>query len=93
MCRPAAAQLAHGREGARLETVEQLFRYGKGNGVPGVVGTWWAAYNGVTEYPAHARPRSTEESRAESLTFGTAAATNARALKTALLMARVTVTE
>ncbi len=30
--------------------VEEFFLLGKGNDLPGVNGTYWAAYNGVTEY-------------------------------------------
>jgi phage/plasmid-like protein (TIGR03299 family) len=35
----------------------QLYRYGMGNGDPGVKETLWAAYNGVTEYVDHWRTR------------------------------------
>lgn len=71
----------------RLETVEKLFRYGKGNDRPGVRGTWWAAYNAVTEYLQYERPRSTAESRIDSLAFGSAATTSRKALATALEIA------
>lgn len=71
----------------RHETIEKLFRYGKGNDRPGTLGTWWAAYNGVTEYLQYERPRSTAESRIDSLAFGSAAATSRKALGLALDMA------
>lgn len=71
----------------RFETIERLFRHGRGNDMPGVRGTWWAAYNGVTEYLQYERPRSTPESRIDSLAFGGAAATSRRALATALELA------
>jgi hypothetical protein len=35
------------------ESIEKLFEHGKGNSLPGVAGTPWAAYSGVTEYLEH----------------------------------------
>lgn len=68
----------------RQDTIEHLFLRGKGNDLAGTRGTWWALYNGVTEYLQYARPRSTAESRLDSLTFGSAAATSRKALGLAL---------
>ena len=84
-----AAKASRGENYARVrqETVERLFSYGKGNNLPGVRGTWWAAYNAVTEYLQYERPRSTPESRIDSLAFGSAATTSRKALATALRMA------
>ncbi len=73
----------------RSERVEALFVGGKGNAAPGVRGTWWAAYNAVTEYLGNDRPRGgTAESRLESLALGgSAAATSTRALGRAVDLA------
>jgi len=49
-------------------------------------GTWWHAYNSLTEYLTHERGR-TAESRQESLLFGTSARLNERALSLALELA------
>lgn len=38
-----------------LEVVRPLFEGGAGNDRPGVRGTWWAAYNAVTEWLTHSR--------------------------------------
>lgn len=73
----------------RAERVEAYFVGGKGNAAPGVRGTWWAAYNAITEYLGNERPRGgTEESRIESLALGgPAAAKSSRALSLALDLA------
>jgi phage/plasmid-like protein (TIGR03299 family) len=71
----------------RSEMVEKLFRHGKGNALPGVRGTWWAAYNGITEYLQSERPRSTAETRIDSLAFGASAITSRKALALAVEMA------
>lgn len=47
--------------------------------------TWWHAYNAVTEYLTHQRGK-TAESRLDSSWFGSGAATNAKALQTALAL-------
>ncbi len=69
---------------ARQEAIEELFVHGRGNDLAGVKGTWWGAYNAVTEYLQHERPRSTGETRADSLAFGAAAVTSRKALGLAL---------
>lgn len=71
---------------ARYEMIAGLFEHGRGNDLPGVKGTVWAAYNAVTEYLSHERPRSSVESRLESLTFGVAGKTSQKALDLALAM-------
>lgn len=61
------------------QDVEHLFTRGKGNDLPGVKGTVWAAYNAVTEYLGHERSvrgRSRTEkaaNRMESVLFGSSA--------------------
>lgn len=74
---------------ARYEAIGLLFERGRGNDLLGVKGTAWAAYNAVTEYLQYERPRSTAESRLDSLTFGEGAATSRRALHLALEMTDV----
>jgi phage/plasmid-like protein (TIGR03299 family) len=48
-------------EGRRIfDRILHLFERGKGNNVPGVAGTAWAAYNAVTEYNTWERGRSVD---------------------------------
>lgn len=62
---------------------------GKGVEIPGVRGTAWAAFNGVTEYLDHFRtmkgadddPAAARSRRMESILFGTVADTRERAAK------------
>ena len=49
-------------------------------------GTWWNAFNAITEHLTHDRGR-TAESRQESLLFGTSARINERALNIAIQLA------
>jgi phage/plasmid-like protein (TIGR03299 family) len=76
--------------GARLkniiERITELFEAGAGNATPYVSGTWWAAYNGVSEWISHERGRN-PDSRVNSLWYGDSASLNARALALALDMA------
>ena len=67
------------------DTIAQLFESGRGNALPGVRGTLWAAYNAVTEYVSHERGRS-DETRLNAL-FNDGAQLNQRALDVALAMA------
>lgn len=69
-----------------LSKIVPLFETGRGNDLPGVRGTLWAAYNGVTEYLAYERGRS-QDTRLDSLWFGEAANLNRRALDVAIQMA------
>jgi len=52
-----------------IAQVENLFETGKGNDLPGVKGTWWAAYNAVTEYLNYEKGRN-PANRLNSLWFG-----------------------
>jgi phage/plasmid-like protein (TIGR03299 family) len=70
----------------RVERVTELFETGKGNDLLGVEGTWWAAYNGVTQWASWENDR-TEDSRLNSLWFGEANGINSQALNYALEMA------
>lgn len=68
----------------------RLFRRGKGNSAPGVRGTWWAAYNSITEYADHERSTRGESAlerqsnRLESSWFGSGADLKQRAWDVAL---------
>jgi phage/plasmid-like protein (TIGR03299 family) len=63
-----------------------LCESGRGNTLPSVSGTYWTAYNGVTEWLSYDRGRS-QDSRLNSLWFGDSANLNRHALHTALEMA------
>ena len=65
--------------------VEPLFYTGRGNDMKGVEGTWWAAYNAITEYTTHHRGADRER-RLESIWTGDGARINQKALTTALQM-------
>jgi len=73
--------------GARVtESITHLFEKGRGNDLPGVKGTWWAAYNAISEHLQYFRGND-EATRLDSLWFGTGAALNKKALETAIKMA------
>lgn len=63
-----------------------LCESGQGNTLPGVRGTWWSAYNGVTEYLNHQQGRNVNN-RLNSLWFGPNVKQNQTALSKALEMA------
>jgi phage/plasmid-like protein (TIGR03299 family) len=69
-----------------LEQVTELFEAGRGNDLASVRGTYWTAYNGVTEWLAYNRGRNADN-RLNSLWFGDGANINRHALETALSMA------
>lgn len=69
-----------------LEEVLALCEVGKGNNLPSVSGTYWSAYNGVTEYLSYVNGRN-EDNRLNSLWFGVNATANKLALQTAVEMA------
>lgn len=54
------------KEDENYQKVIQLFEHGKGNDMPGVKGTYWAAYNAVTEYVDWFNPvKKTKKAKAE----------------------------
>jgi len=59
-----------------------LFEKGRGNDLPGVKGTMWAAYNAVSEYMTWEKGRS-PNTRLDSLWFGEAGKINQRAFDVA----------
>lgn len=98
--RSLAAHRAHATRranGSRATAAEvrakltELFEAGAGNAEPGVRGTWWAAYNAVTEYVDHvARGKDgvltgdQREARLNSIWFGSGAAIKGQAWESAL---------
>ena len=66
--------------------VEEFFLLGKGNDMPGVNGTYWAAYNGVTEYLNYEKGRNSAN-RMDSLWFGQNGNLSQKALATAVALA------
>lgn len=84
---PEGAEVEIDGVGDRLaERIAPLFESGRGNDLPGVRGTWWAAYNAVSEYLTHERGKS-DDTRLDSLWFGQGAQLNRRALTVAAEMA------
>lgn len=73
---------------ARVESMFERFVHGHGHEVVGVAGTWWAAYNAVTEEMAH-NTRAGGDAKYQSLWFGDNARRNRLALETAIEMAEV----
>jgi len=66
--------------------IAELFETGKGSDYAPIRGSWWSAYNAVTEYLTHHRGRS-GESRAKSVWFGSGSKIVGRALEVAQEMA------
>jgi phage/plasmid-like protein (TIGR03299 family) len=87
-----AAEVQPGAQVGRrlLEAVRPLFEGGAGNDVAGVRGTWWAAYNALTQWLTHARgsaqgsERDRAERRFDSLHLGAGRKLGVRALLLAL---------
>lgn len=72
--------------GARvMPEIQRLFEHGQGNDMPGVKGTYWAAYNAITEFVQYNRGNDTA-GRLDSTWFGTGMTINKKALKTALIL-------
>ena len=69
-----------------IGTIENLFESGQGNDLPGVAGTYWAAYNSVTEYLNYTKGRN-NENRMDSLWFGQNGSMSQKALATAVALA------
>ena len=68
------------------EVIARLAEVGRGNELPSIRGTYWSAYNGISEWLTHERGRS-GDNRLNSLWFGDGAVTNRHALEVALDMA------
>lgn len=68
---------------ARAKTAA-LFETGRGNSLPQVRGSLWAAYNAVTEFVDHCQPARSDERRLDSIWFGDGYLTKARAYRVAV---------
>lgn len=72
-----------------------LFEHGMGQDMPGVAGTYWAAYNAVTEFVDHAKPQRAgkldpeigRQKRLESNWFGVGSGVKGHAFEMAMQMA------
>lgn len=69
-----------------INGVQPLFEKGRGNDMPGVKGTLWAAYNAVSEYLQYERG-SDDQARLDQMWFGQGAQLNKRALDVGVMMA------
>ena len=69
-----------------LPKVINLFENGRGSQLPGVKGTYWAAYNAVNEYLGYERG-SDRQARLDKMWFGDSATINQKAFKVAMQMA------
>jgi phage/plasmid-like protein (TIGR03299 family) len=69
-----------------LQEIQPLFESGRGNDMPEIKGTLWAAYNAISEHLQYNRGKD-EGSRLDSLWFGQGAQLNKKALEIAIMMA------
>jgi phage/plasmid-like protein (TIGR03299 family) len=76
----------NGQQRHILGAVERLFETGRGSDLATAKGTWWGAYNAVTEFLAYERGRG-QDTRLNSLWFGDSARRNADALAAAVALA------
>lgn len=76
---PATGDRVPTRTQGNRDKVLELMEKGRGNDATKVAGTWWALYNGVTEYADHYKPviargdKDKDEARMDSVLFGSAA--------------------
>lgn len=68
--------------------VTRLFEHGRGNDLPGVAGTLWAAYNAVTEYVDHRDTRRDGVQQLKYIWYGDGAAVKAKAFDVAVAKLR-----
>lgn len=84
----------HGKDNEEIPTrsknimakVQEYFETGRGNNLDGVSGTYWAAYNAVTEYLNYDKGRNTQN-RLDSLWFGQNGVMSQKALAQAVALA------
>jgi phage/plasmid-like protein (TIGR03299 family) len=69
-----------------LDEVRPLFEVGRGNDMPEIKGTLWAAYNAIAEHIQYKRGDDVG-GRLDSLWFGQGAQLNKKALEVAIMMA------
>jgi phage/plasmid-like protein (TIGR03299 family) len=79
------------KEAEKMELVKRdrswsefFFDQGRGNRLPGVAGSLWAAFNGVTEWQDHRKSRQNENQRLVSTWYGSSYQTKARAYSVAM---------
>jgi phage/plasmid-like protein (TIGR03299 family) len=70
------------------DVIVRLAETGRGNDLPSIRGTYWTAYNGLSEWLTYERGRS-QSGRLDSLWFGDSANLNRHALDIAVEMATV----
>jgi phage/plasmid-like protein (TIGR03299 family) len=70
----------------QIDVISQMFDSGRGQNIPGVSGTVWAAYNAVTEFLTH-EAQSDAAKRYQSLWFGQNSNRNILALDEAMKLA------
>lgn len=80
------AETPNGQQSRILGAVERLFETGRGSDLATAKGTWWGAYNAVTEFLAYERGRG-QDTRLNSLCFGDSARRNVDALAAAVALA------
>ena len=80
---------ARSRVQQALEKSTRLFTDGAGNSQAPVLGTLWAAYNGVAEYVDHTMYYRSDERRLDAIWFGSGYLTKARAFRVAMESAAV----
>jgi len=80
------AEVPSARLANQIERIIELAETGAGNDLPSVAGSWWCAYQGVSDWVSHSRGR-TPATRLDSLLFGDGAALNKSALQIAVEMA------
>lgn len=83
---PEVGEVVSTRRLNHIARLNELFVGGQGNDLPGVRGTWWAAYNAVSEFLSHEHGFS-DGSRLNGVWFGKASNDNGHALETALRLA------
>lgn len=66
-----------------IKAIRTKVENGRGQHIPGVEGTWWAAYNGYTEWLSYVSGHNSD-TRMKSLWFGQNAAKNKEALELAV---------
>ena len=75
------------KDGKRpFPTMMRLFDEGEGNDMAGVKGTWWAAFNAVTEFITHMRGRNSD-ARLDNMAMGLGVSLTDRALNLGLAAA------
>jgi hypothetical protein len=90
---PDPAEGSNSRARNAREQLFRLFERGRGNDVPGVRHTTWAAYNALTEFVDHHRsargsdPEERSSNRLASIWFGSGALLKSKAYDFALAMA------